>query len=185
MLRGPWRNQNTVFRNQNYCQVGYPLLQELTWRNVTGWNITGCLPSPKERPKKPQTRLTAVPMSLLLQNPVITQNCLRALWESFKMTQNIAVKATSLILALYNVRMTTSWRLSLYRRHQIQIEDIVNSTSRQAFAKVDLLSSSVSKCPSWIKSTMVCFCVTLQVHLLLAKNIYFSSVLFLELMYKM
>lgn len=89
------------------------------------------------------------------------------------------------ILVLYNVGMTTSWRLSLYRRHQIQIEDTVNSTSRQAFAKVDLLNISVTKCLSWIKSTMVCFCVTFQVHLLLAKNVYFSSVLFLELMYKM
>lgn len=143
--------------------------------------------SPKERTKKPKTRFTAVPMSLLLQNPVITQNCLRALylWESFKITPNTAVMVTSLILALYNVRMTTSWRLSLHRSHQIQIEDTVNSTSKQAFSKVDLLSISVSKCPSWIKSTMVCLCVTLQVHLLLAKNMYFSSVLFLELMYKM
>lgn len=145
------------------------------------------LPSPKERTKKPKTRLTAEPISLLLQNPEITQNCLRALylWESFGITQNIAVMATRLILALYNVRMTTSWRLSLYRSHQIQIEDIVNSTSRQAFTKVDLLSISVTKCLWWLKSTMVCFCVPLQVHLLLAKNMYFSSVLFLELMYKM
>lgn len=46
--------------------------------------------------------------------------------------------ATSLILALYNVRMTA--RFSLYRDHQIQIDDTVNATSRQAFAKVDLLS---------------------------------------------
>lgn len=32
---------------------------------------------------------------------------------------------------------------------------------------------------------MVCFCVTLQIHHLLTKNTYFSSVLFLELMFKM
>lgn len=99
------------------------------------------LPSSKERTKNPKTRLTAVAMSLLLQNPVYTQNCLRVLYlgESIKITQNIAVMATSVLLALYNVRMIASWRFSLYRGHQIQIEDTVNSTSRQAFAKVDLL----------------------------------------------
>lgn len=32
---------------------------------------------------------------------------------------------------------------------------------------------------------MVCFCVTLQIHFLLAKNMYFNSILFLELMFKM